>query len=202
MSEHDKIRLDRAMSCDRSSILSLNDAIVGLQSTDDPSLGPLHDELVARLVELEFGSEPEEVLNRAACLQLFIEKNKWDVDWYVETKVMTVNGMSPCWCCKAPIDPDEARRRTAGMSFTNRQPAPGSFGAQARYFSGMPQASTAQARDNNPSTVHITRPPGLELGQGDWLWLCQACWWQLHDYRSDHDGTHIGGATGPGGDMP
>jgi hypothetical protein len=146
--------------------------------------------------------EPEILLNRAACLQVFIEKNKWDVDWYVETKAMTLDGRSPCACCGWPIDPDEARRRTAGMSFgTTRQPAPGSFGAPSmRYHGATTQARTRH--DNNPSTVHITRPPGLELGQADWFWLCQACWWQLHDYRSDHDGTHISGATGPSGGMP
>lgn len=53
MTEHDKVRRDRALRCDLDDIKSLEDAVVGLQSTDDPSLVPLHDKLFARLQELQ-----------------------------------------------------------------------------------------------------------------------------------------------------
>lgn len=53
MTEHDRIRQERAENCDRNDLESLRDAIRGLQSTDDPSLVPLHDELMERLLELE-----------------------------------------------------------------------------------------------------------------------------------------------------
>jgi hypothetical protein len=45
MTEHDRIRHERALACNRDDLESLSDAIRGLQSTDDPSLVPLHDEL-------------------------------------------------------------------------------------------------------------------------------------------------------------
>jgi len=47
MTEHDRIRMERALRCDRNDLESLREAVVGLQSTDDPSLVPLHDELIA-----------------------------------------------------------------------------------------------------------------------------------------------------------
>lgn len=53
MSKHDRERLIRAEQCDRASIESVRDAIAGLQSTDHPSLLPLHDELMAILLKLE-----------------------------------------------------------------------------------------------------------------------------------------------------
>lgn len=53
MTEHDRIRADRALACDRNDLESLHDAIRGLQSTDDPSLCPLHDELLERANALE-----------------------------------------------------------------------------------------------------------------------------------------------------
>lgn len=53
MTEHDRIRQDRALNCDRDDLESLSDAIRGLQSTDDPSLVPLHDELMKRYEELK-----------------------------------------------------------------------------------------------------------------------------------------------------
>lgn len=53
MTMHDMKRKDRAEQCDLSDIESLRDAIVGLQSTDDPSLVPLHDELQKQLAKLE-----------------------------------------------------------------------------------------------------------------------------------------------------
>lgn len=46
MSSHDRIRQDRALACDRNDIDSVADALRGLQSTDDPSLNNLHDELM------------------------------------------------------------------------------------------------------------------------------------------------------------
>lgn len=52
MSEHDRVRKERAERCDWNSLESLSDAIRGLQSTDDPSLSPLHDELQRRATEL------------------------------------------------------------------------------------------------------------------------------------------------------
>jgi hypothetical protein len=55
MTEHDRIRRDRALAHQATTfhsiedeLDSLQDAIRGLQSTDDPSLCPLHDELMAR----------------------------------------------------------------------------------------------------------------------------------------------------------
>lgn len=52
MTEHDHVRKVRAEACDRNSLESLSDAIRGLQSTDDPSLLPLHDELMAQYNKL------------------------------------------------------------------------------------------------------------------------------------------------------
>jgi hypothetical protein len=53
MTEHDRIRKERAEACDRNSMPSLLDALRGLQSTDDPSLVALHDDLMARYLQLE-----------------------------------------------------------------------------------------------------------------------------------------------------
>jgi hypothetical protein len=53
MTKHDYERKIRAEECNVSDIESLRDAIRGLQSTDDPSLVPLHDELLDQLLELE-----------------------------------------------------------------------------------------------------------------------------------------------------
>lgn len=53
MTRHDRIRKERAESCNRDEMDSLMDAIGGLQSTDDPSLVPLHDELLRRWHELK-----------------------------------------------------------------------------------------------------------------------------------------------------
>lgn len=53
MTEHDRVRKDRALDCDTDDLESLQDAIRGLQSTDDPSLVPLHDELMERYLELK-----------------------------------------------------------------------------------------------------------------------------------------------------
>jgi hypothetical protein len=52
MTTHDRIRMERAQKCDRNSLESVTDAVRGLQSTDDPSLLSLHDELMERLIEL------------------------------------------------------------------------------------------------------------------------------------------------------
>ena len=59
MTEHDRVRMERALRVQRtvyadkdSEISDLDDAIVGLQSTDDPSLVPLHDELMERREKL------------------------------------------------------------------------------------------------------------------------------------------------------
>lgn len=46
ITEHDRIRWENAILCDRDSLESLTDAIGGLQSTDHPDLVPLHDELL------------------------------------------------------------------------------------------------------------------------------------------------------------
>ena len=46
MTRHDLIRKMVAESCDRDNIESLQHAILTLQATDDPSLLPLHDELM------------------------------------------------------------------------------------------------------------------------------------------------------------
>lgn len=55
MTEHDRIRKERAENCDRGDLGSLRTAIVGLQSTDHPDLVPLHDELQERLRQLTTG---------------------------------------------------------------------------------------------------------------------------------------------------
>jgi len=52
MTEHDRVRKERAETCDRDDLESLSWALVGLQSTDAPELMPLHDELMARYLEL------------------------------------------------------------------------------------------------------------------------------------------------------
>lgn len=48
MTPREQLRKERAEACDRDALESLGDAIRGLQSTDDPSLNELHDELAAR----------------------------------------------------------------------------------------------------------------------------------------------------------
>lgn len=53
MTAHDRARADAAAHCDRDSVASLEDAILGLQSTDDLSLVPLYYELVRRLSKLQ-----------------------------------------------------------------------------------------------------------------------------------------------------
>lgn len=53
LSEHDRARRDKALACDRDDIESVADAVRGLQSTDDPSLTLLYDELVERYNELK-----------------------------------------------------------------------------------------------------------------------------------------------------
>lgn len=53
MTNHDRVRKENAEKCDRNNIEDLHDAIRGLQSTDDPDLVPLHDELLGQLNELE-----------------------------------------------------------------------------------------------------------------------------------------------------
>lgn len=45
MRPHDLTRALRALRCNRQCLDSVNEAILGLQSTDDPRLVPLHDEL-------------------------------------------------------------------------------------------------------------------------------------------------------------
>jgi len=52
MTHHDAARYERALKCDRNDLDSLSNAIRGLQSTDDPSLVPLHDEFMARYTAL------------------------------------------------------------------------------------------------------------------------------------------------------
>lgn len=71
MTPHDSARLERALSCDMDSIESLQNAIVGLQSTDHPSLLPLHDVLMNRLRTLEAAAlEPKFVWNAEEALKL------------------------------------------------------------------------------------------------------------------------------------
>ena len=53
MSRHDRLRKERAEACDENDPASLAEAILGLQSTDHPSLLPLHDRLMARYRELK-----------------------------------------------------------------------------------------------------------------------------------------------------
>ncbi len=64
MTDHDRVRRERALACDRTSLESVSDAIRGLQSTDDPSLCPLHDELMKvyqRLLVDKAGGPPKVV---------------------------------------------------------------------------------------------------------------------------------------------
>lgn len=53
MTEHDRIRMERALNCDCSDIEQLEEAIRGLQSTDDPSLNDLHDKLMNDYLKLK-----------------------------------------------------------------------------------------------------------------------------------------------------
>lgn len=53
MTNHDYDRMVRAIHCDRTNEESLLEAVRGLQSTDDSSLMPLHDELWACLENLQ-----------------------------------------------------------------------------------------------------------------------------------------------------
>lgn len=57
MSAHDRVRMEKALLCDRNNLDSLADAVRGLQSTDDPRLLTLHDELLTRFNELEGAHE-------------------------------------------------------------------------------------------------------------------------------------------------
>ncbi len=57
MTEHDRVRKERAENCDWNSIEELSDAILGLQSTDDPSLVQLHNDLMKRRNQLLDASE-------------------------------------------------------------------------------------------------------------------------------------------------
>jgi hypothetical protein len=52
VTKHDQVRKERAENCDRTDLESVADAVRGLQSTDDPSLVPLHDELMKVYQEL------------------------------------------------------------------------------------------------------------------------------------------------------
>ena len=53
MTKHDHNRMIKAITCDRSNKEKLIEAIGGLQSTDDPSLVPLYNELLEELNTLE-----------------------------------------------------------------------------------------------------------------------------------------------------
>lgn len=52
MTNHGRERRDRALECDLDDLESVQDALVGLQSTDDQSLVPLHDLLAKRAAAL------------------------------------------------------------------------------------------------------------------------------------------------------
>lgn len=67
MTKHDYDRMIKAQNCDHDDLGSLADAIRGLQSTDDPSLNALHDELMAIFVEkrTELAREIEQAMVRA-----------------------------------------------------------------------------------------------------------------------------------------
>lgn len=64
MTEHDRIRRDRALACDRNDLESLVDAIRELQSTDEPSLTPLHDELMLQYHRLCAPNKPRKNLRK------------------------------------------------------------------------------------------------------------------------------------------
>lgn len=55
MTNHDAAREERALKCDRTNLESLEEAIRGLQSTDNPSLLSLHDELMEVYEKLKKG---------------------------------------------------------------------------------------------------------------------------------------------------
>lgn len=61
MTEHDRVRMKRALECDREDEDSLSDAIRGLQSTDEPGLNSLHDELMACWLKLRKRKEGKDV---------------------------------------------------------------------------------------------------------------------------------------------
>ncbi len=52
MTEHDFLRKEKAEKCNINNRELLIEAITGLQSTDDPSLVPLHDKLIIILNNL------------------------------------------------------------------------------------------------------------------------------------------------------
>ena len=56
MNRHDEIRAKQARICDRNSLESLSEALLGLQSTDDSSLVPLYKELSMRYADLKAAS--------------------------------------------------------------------------------------------------------------------------------------------------
>lgn len=53
MTEHDQVRMQKALDCDLDNHEAVADAVRGLQSTDDPALTPLHDLLLARMHKLQ-----------------------------------------------------------------------------------------------------------------------------------------------------
>jgi hypothetical protein len=61
VTKHDAARRDRAINCDFDSLASVQDAVRGLQSTDDPSLLPLHDALMSRMRRLQQRGEDKEI---------------------------------------------------------------------------------------------------------------------------------------------
>lgn len=65
MTPHDQARKERAENCNRESLESLANAICGLQSTDDPSLNDLHDELMERYLALEKTLEEDRKIQEA-----------------------------------------------------------------------------------------------------------------------------------------
>lgn len=67
MTPHDQKRYVRALACDLNDLDSVKDALRGLQSTDDPALVPLFDELRVRLKAVEnIPSRPTEMTSRLA----------------------------------------------------------------------------------------------------------------------------------------
>jgi hypothetical protein len=91
MTPHDAERRDRAINCDFDRLESVRNAVRGLQSTDDPTLLPLHDALMNRLKRLEQLVVDEETKHKQLMLQKdcaykFIGENRLEGPngWYCE----------------------------------------------------------------------------------------------------------------------
>lgn len=77
MSEHDRTRYEQALQCDLTSIASVEEAVRGLQSTDDPILVPLHDALMQTLTTLR-REQDNRIADRMEAQAVMAEMNETD----------------------------------------------------------------------------------------------------------------------------